>query len=462
MQVQVPAGLQPGQQFQINANGQIMSVTVPSGMVGGQTMLINVPGAAQQQQQQQYASTKVQQGTAPPPQSQAELEKTKALFQQPQQGATVNQAMPTAPPMSSLQGGQMYDESGYQLEKDAGPQQQPANQEGVYDASGQNLAGNHFFTPQELQQLQSQPLPVDTFRPSGAKDQGAINMPNVTGVQVVQAGQAQTVIQNPVLVTAAGMPIVTNAVSGAKTDYDGYKGVKSCDEILQQNADEIMLFLQTHNTRPRLSCRVHGYHQERRTRTVRDSEGRTRTETYYVTVTDFDYKIDLTNFIFPYGYIQSVRDKDKDGKPDPIPQIIQEFIDDTNKLKTLQMKKYIAFDFNTLRCQVRGYIRALGWRRGLSVSFPQANYSVRVWSRNCLSSMWENTCCWCLCHLTIIPCIFMRCYRDCGGHAEKGIQSHFEIQYHPRQIFEMIRPALWCPGYGAMDMMGEVFRNVFW
>ena len=383
------------------------------------------------------------------------------MFQRPQQGATVSAAMPTAPPMTSIQGAQQYDESGYQLEKDSIPTAAPA-QEGVYDASGNAVQGNHFFTPQELQQLQSQPLPVDAFRPTNQKDESAVNMPTVQGIQVVQAGQAQTVTANPIMVTAAGVPIVTNAVSGARTDYDGYKGVKSCDEILQQSVDEILLFLQTHNSRPRLSCRVHGYHQERRTRTVRDSEGRTRTETYYVTVTDFDYKIDLTNFIFPYGYIQSVRDKDHDGKPDPIPQIIQEFIDDTNKLKTLQMKKVIAFDFNTLRRQVRGYIRALGWRRGLSVSFPQANYSVRVWSKNCLSSMWENSCCWCLCHLTIIPCIIMRCYRDCGGHKESGIQSHFEIQYHPRQIFEMIRPALWCPGYGAMDMMGEVFRNVFW
>jgi len=58
-----------------------------------------------------------------------------------------------------------------------------------------------------------------------------------------------------------------------------------------------------------------------------------------VTVTDADYKVDLTNFVFPYGYIQSVRDADKDGKPDPIPDIIRDFIEDENKLKTLSMKK---------------------------------------------------------------------------------------------------------------------------
>merc|ERR1711865_1050831 len=107
-------------------------------------------------------------------------------------------------------------------------------------------------------------------------------------------------------------------------------------------------------------------------------------------VTDFDYKLDLTNFIFPFGFIQSVRDKDKDGEPDPIPTIINEFIADNNKMKTLSMRKEIGFDFPALRGMVYGYIRMLGWHRGLSVSFPQANYNVRVWSQNCVSSMWEN------------------------------------------------------------------------
>ena len=155
--------------------------------------------------------------TAPPPgQNQAELEKTKALFQRPQQGATVSAAMPTAPPMTTIQGAKQYDENAFQLEKDSIPQTAPA-QEGVYDASGNAVQGNHFFTPQELQQLQSQPLPVDAFRPTNQKDESAVNMPTVQGVQVVQAGQAQTVTANPIMVTAAGVPIVTNAVSGART-----------------------------------------------------------------------------------------------------------------------------------------------------------------------------------------------------------------------------------------------------
>ena len=72
---------------------------------------------------------------------------------------------------------------------------------------------------------------------------------------------------------------------------------------------------------------------------------------------------------------------------------------------------------------VYGYIRSLGWRRGLTISFPKANYSVRVYHENWLSNLWENTCCSILCHLTILPCIFMRIYRGdcgCGGSRDSG------------------------------------------
>ena len=145
-------------------------------------------------------------------------------------------------------------------------------------------------------------------------------------------------------------------------------------------------------------------------------------------MTDFDYKIDLTPFIFPYGYIQSVT------AGMSVPDLIQGYLNDSNALKTLKMKKEVQFDYFTLKALVKGYIRQLGWRRGLSVNFPKANYTTRVWSSNLLSDMWENCCCNLLCHLTIIPCIVMRCYRDCGGHKESGVRSVFQIQYHPLQV----------------------------
>ena len=106
---------------------------------------------------------------------------------------------------------------------------------------------------------------------------------------------------------------------------------------------------------------------------------------------------------------------------------------------------------------IEGHIRRLGWWRCLDVDFPKANYSVRVWSENWMSNMWENCCCCCLLHVTIIPCLLMRCYRDCGDHKEEDIRSTFQIQYAPLQVFEMIRERLYCPGFFEQMFMDSRF-----
>ena len=138
------------------------------------------------------------------------------------------------------------------------------------------------------------------------------------------------------------------------------------------------------------------------------------------------------------------------------------------------------------------------WWRGLTVSFPKSNYTARVYDSNCLSTVWENPCGYCLCHATILPCIFVRIYNGCGSHEYvfdyfviasqisldysgvqsvltslkiiicfysfryDGLRSYFQIQYHPLQLFEMLRPALWCTNYTLTDAVREGFRDFFW
>jgi len=286
-----------------------------------------------------------------------------------------------------------------------------------------------------------------------------------TGAPMAQ--DATVVMGTPIVTTAAGFPVVSpaQAVSAAVTAYDGWSGIKSCDARVQHDLDEIMLYFNTHNTRPLLGCRCHGWHRERRTREVterRNGNTRTRTEHYWVTVTDFDYKVDLTPFIFPYGYIASVDENNL-----TVPQLLAKFVDDDNLLKSLAMHKEVAFDYAALRGMVHGYLRSLGWRRGLTISFPKANHTVRVYHENWLSRLWEDACCNVLCHLTLLPCVVLRLYRgDCncqgGGHKEEDIRSYFRIEYAPLQVFEAIRPRLWCPGYSGIGIAMEMLRDVFW
>ena len=354
---------------------------------------------------------------------------------------TVGEMMPTAPPIESC--------------STAGPintnrieqQQQAPAQQGSFASSA---GPGQYFSQQEIELLNRQHALMDARKPVEGTPQGQIP---------VAAAASRPVPAQPVLVTQVGVPILPQARSLAVTCHDGWHGIKSCDQSLD-SVEKILEFLQTHNNRPRVACRVHGHHEETRHREVKrtDSEGNDywETETYYETVTDFDYSIDLTRFIYPFGYIQA-----KSGLEN-VPDLINRYLEDKNSLKSLQMQKEISFDFEQLRDQVHYYVRSLGWSRNLTVSFPKSNYTVRIYNDNCMSTCWENECLFCLAHVTILPCIFMRCYRDCGDHFSDGLRSYYRIDYHPLQVFHIIRPCLWCKGYTLGDAAAEMFRDFFW
>jgi hypothetical protein len=382
--------------------------------------------------------------SAPPPAS--------MMAQQPRQPAlakSVNAMMPTAPPLEACAAVGPIDAS--RIEQG----HQAPGQNSGHMGMATSAAQGQFFTPQELEVLRMQQAPIDARKPKAGAGAPTGEVPVAMVVPVATAAPAA-----PVLVTQAGFPILARASSAAVTHHDSHHGVKSSDKSLN-NTDRVLEFFQAHNSRPCVACRVHGYHTETRHRQVRrtDAEGkneRWETETYYETVTDFDYRIDLTRFIFPFGFVQS-----KSGATN-VPDLIQRYLSDKNSLKSLQMNKEIQFDFETLRRQVHDYVRSIGWWRGLKVSFPKSNYTVRVYDENWMSTCWENECLFCLAHVTILPCIVMRCHRDCGDHFSDGLRSYFRVDYHPLQVFHMIRPMLWCTGYDLRDAAAEMFRDFCW
>ena len=182
---------------------------------------------------------------------------------------------------------------------------------GVDCAASAPAVDANFFSPGELDTLRAQgSVPMDNFRLHGGT--GELPMAQAVPLGVGGGGGrggALPLAAEVVMTTSAGVPIFKNpSPSPAATQYDGgSKGIKSSDPLLSSR-DEIMRFLNTYNTRPRVACRIWGHHQERRHRNVTENDGdgnsRTRTETYYVTVTDFDYSVDMTQFIFPFGYVR--------------------------------------------------------------------------------------------------------------------------------------------------------------
>jgi hypothetical protein len=351
-------------------------------------------------------------------------------------GATVGQMLPSAPPLNGLRAPPEADQS--RIEKHSAW----THSTNVQAGGG---SGN-FFDDEQKQTLMNAQALADAPRPVGAPPAGPPQ----------QADRGGSQPGSPSFTTSAGVPVtLAQCASGAQTTYDGWHGVKSSDARLK-DADEVMRFLQTYNSRPQVACRVQGYHDEIRTREVSDGK-KTRMEEYTVQVEDFSYQIDLTRFVFPYGFIQSMA---VDGTT--VPAEINQYLADTNKLKTFNMTKLIGFDFVALERYVYNYIRSLGWWRGLMIDFPMSNYTARVYDRNALSAAWENPCCWCLMVTTILPWCVMKCYGDWSGHKKDNCKSFFKINYDPLQIFAVIRPALWCTGFTIEGAIMEGLRDLYW
>jgi len=279
-----------------------------------------------------------------------------------------------------------------------------------------------FFTPQEIQVLNAQPVPV------------AVDWSQVSGAPPPPPQQATTIVLQP---SNGAMGIIPNAYTTAKIKSDSMKkGFKSCDPILD-NKQEILKFFNQYNTRPRMMVMVEGSHSE--SRQVRDADGKGyHTETRHVT--DFRYGVDISHFIYPYGKITTASDTSK-----TVDQMIDDFLEDDNKLKSLQLQKKVFWNYGLLCHMVYSYCRQLGWRRQLRVWTETYDKSIRICTESKMASVYDNCCCRCMMYVTIIPALVFCFYGS--GHRERGLRSIFVIQHHPVQVFESIRPQIWVTGF---------------
>ena len=86
---------------------------------------------------------------------------------------------------------------------------------------------------------------------------------------------------------------------------------------------------------------------------VKDDYGRELEEEEYYdgTVTDFDYEVDLTGFVFPFSYVQPR----VGGGHATVQEAVEAFLGDSSPLKELVMEKVIdGFDFIALEAMIVG------------------------------------------------------------------------------------------------------------
>ena len=258
VQVQVPPGVQPGQQFQVQTpDGQLVSVTVPQGVPPGGALTLNVPAPQPVQAAvvechpmtqpllpaDQAGATTFEPLTVQPLKPAANYDRPlsagggAASADQVVMGTPVEDAMPKLPAASTLS--DKYTGYQYSTEQsdEAGSHHTGTLHEDHAEASVLPMgAPVEYFTDAELATLSRQPLPADVFKGGMSKGQTPAGEVPIMGYAVAQSAST-AVATGTVLTTASGMPVVTpttrGGISSAETCYDGWTGLKSCAPQLQ-------------------------------------------------------------------------------------------------------------------------------------------------------------------------------------------------------------------------------------
>ena len=234
--------------------------------------------------------------------------------------------------------------------------------------------GARYFADSELQVLQSTAVPADLYAQGikgrsgpGAAPSGAVPWASPSPQQVRGGRQPLFTLERDAHVSTAQ----TASPAQTSTTRGGDQVVRPVPAGGHRPARPLLQHAQ-HARSSRSACTagiVSGARASVRS-THGDGKSHFETEHFWVTVTDFDYRsserLRLPLRLHPVGRRGWALDPEPFGK----------YIADTNLLKSVAMKKQID-DFGALHAMVQGYVRHLGWRRGLTVSFPTANDGAR-------------------------------------------------------------------------------------
>lgn len=150
------------------------------------------------------------------------------------------------------------------------------------------------------------------------------------------------------------------------------KGVISRDHHINEDGEALFRFLLDHNSPPAMSIKVRGkylfkcasgvdtkintkivgYHDETRwrTETHRNSDGTTREEQHSYTeqVIDFDFAVDVSQYVSPTCTAMYVEPDKKTGKSKTVRQLCDDYVKEKGKFKELEMRKSIDWNYKEL------------------------------------------------------------------------------------------------------------------
>ncbi|KAJ9072893.1 hypothetical protein DSO57_1022360 [Entomophthora muscae] len=164
------------------------------------------------------------------------------------------------------------------------------------------------------------------------------------------------------------------------------EGIFSSDSLLN-DPGLLFLFFYSNNQRPKMWVDIVGYEIERVSEDVHttDADGRHQVvnQTRDRTKTYFDLSYDVSQFVSSTGKIQA---QNSDSlSEERVKAILAEHTSDSNRLKTIVLKKEVDWDYKGLTQALTTAIRSKGFRHMISINYRLENHKLKVTSDSKLS-----------------------------------------------------------------------------
>ncbi|KAI9280438.1 hypothetical protein BY458DRAFT_500683 [Sporodiniella umbellata] len=234
----------------------------------------------------------------------------------------------------------------------------------------------------------------------------------------------------------------------SKTLKDG--NVVSRDKHINEDREALSQFMYRNNTKPDLFVVFYGSHEEvyYETRIERNTDGENVTVRERKTreVDDFDFKVDLSDYVIPTCRGVYALPDSKSNELKTVSGLCDDYIKSISILKELRLKKEVTWDFDRVITAMKNAIMSTNACEKVRVSFSTTKDTVSVKSNHWYSKLMDNnfftafmiiSCIW----IFIIP--FNYLYKR--NHSKLRIKSEWLMnvseqawyETHAREIMTM-------------------------
>ncbi|KAJ3343441.1 hypothetical protein HDU91_000379 [Kappamyces sp. JEL0680] len=235
------------------------------------------------------------------------------------------------------------------------------------------------------------------------------------------------------MVLLAGQAPPLDRPTVVTTTQSEAQGIYTFDPRLDQDKDELWRFMMCNLSNPRKVVRCAGTHTETRHHTSVDKDGNTHHHTDQVTVTDFEFSLDLSGYIAGWSQIAC---EATNGHPQKsFNDTLEEYCQSTNKLKEIHLKKQVQWEWDKIRDILVFCIRQSGYGHSISITFPSYNDHIDVFCSSAWSRFSHNTAVRVLCVLTCLCIVFYPMFLGMRDKATNRIVVNYPVLISPEEFY---------------------------